>query len=101
MEIFTVGGDTVTISGTTASAATLIAGASLAERTIRIVAPPGNAAIAFITTGNSGAAALTTTGMPILPGTIEVFTIPGAHTHMAVITASSTATLYVTPGKGA
>jgi hypothetical protein len=35
------------------------------------------------------------------PGSIEVFSVPLNATHVAAITASGTATLYVTPGSGA
>lgn len=100
-EVFTNGGATVNVAGTTSTSSVQVAAAALQERTVRVVAPAGNAAVAFIRFGDSTVVAATTTSMPILPGTIEVFTLPGTHTHMAVITASLTATVYATPGKGA
>jgi hypothetical protein len=39
-------------------------------------------------------------GAPIQPGTQVSHTIPNGHTHVAFITASGTATVYVTPGQG-
>lgn len=47
-----------------------------------------------------GSAVVATTGnMPVLPGTVEVFT-KGAYDRVAAITASGTATIYFTAGEG-
>jgi hypothetical protein len=61
----------------------------------------GADAVAFITFGDSTVTAATATGIPLGPGAIEVFSVPLNATHIAAITASGTATLYVTPGEGA
>lgn len=54
-------------------------------------------AIAFITFGTSAVtAALTDT--PVLPGTVQVFTIPPGTTHVAAI--GTAGTLYLTRGDG-
>lgn len=52
-----------------------------------------------LVTSSAGTAA--TTDTPIGAGVTETFTRdPGSHTHIAAITASSTATLYATVGDG-
>lgn len=99
-EVFTNGGATVSVAGTTSTDKVQVAVAGTAERTVRVASPAANAT-AFIRFGDSTVVATTTTSMPLLPGTVEVFTVPGTHTHMAVITATGTATVYATPGKGA
>lgn len=53
---------------------------------------------AFISWGGSGVTATTSTGVAIAPGTVEVLTLNGAY--VAGITASGTATLYITEGSG-
>lgn len=54
--------------------------------------------IAFIENGGSGVTAAVATGIPIAPGAVEVICLPS--THIAAITGSSTAVLYLTPGSG-
>lgn len=54
----------------------------------------------FVAFGNSAITTAATTGMPIPAGGVEVFEIGPAVTHVAAITASSTATLYATSGRG-
>ncbi len=91
-------GATVTVSATTASAATAM---SLpAARQVMITAPAGNGGIAFIKFGASDVVATVAASCPVLPGAIPIFTVPSTATHIAVITGSSTATLYVTSGDG-
>ena len=51
----------------------------------------------FVACGDVTVVATTAAGMPIAPGTVEVI---GCLSHLAGITASGTATLYVTPGSG-
>jgi hypothetical protein len=55
--------------------------------------------IAFIAFGTSAVTAAVT-DTPILPGTVQVFTIPHSVTHVAAIGTAST-TLYFTSGEGA
>lgn len=52
----------------------------------------------FIACGDVTVVATTAAGLPIAPGTIEI--IGCNQTHLAGITLSGTATLYVTPGTG-
>ncbi|WP_430438989.1 hypothetical protein [Shinella sp.] len=40
------------------------------------------------------------TDTPVLPGTVEIFTIPTGMTHVAGITSTGTATVYFTAGDG-
>lgn len=57
--------------------------------------------IVFVEFGDSTVAATTTTGMPILPNTVESFMLNASQTHIAAITAASTAVIYFTTGLGA
>jgi len=52
----------------------------------------------FVNCGDVTVVATTATGMPVAPGSVEV--IGCQNTHIAGITASGTATVYVTPGTG-
>jgi hypothetical protein len=61
----------------------------------------GADAVCFVEFGDSSVTAAASTGMRMGPGSIEVFSIPLGATHVAAITASGSATLYVTPGAGA
>lgn len=90
-----------TVSATSAgsaSAATSFRTAGANRRQFRIVSPSTNA-IAFLRLGNAAASpTATTSDLPILPGTVEVFTVADDHTHFSVY--STGATVYVTPGMG-
>lgn len=82
-----------TVSGASASVA-LGAGGGLQ---VMVTSDPANS-IAFIKFGESAVtAALTDT--PILPGTVQVFTIAATTTHVAAI--GTAGTLYFTGGDGA
>lgn len=94
-------GPTSTLGVTAASGRVALATPRGAQ--IRVVSAPGGQT-AFIKFGDSTVTAAVT-DMPILPGAIETFTVPLAtpqalFTHVAAITASSTATLYFTSGDG-
>ncbi|MEI6283071.1 MAG: hypothetical protein WCP82_10225 [Alphaproteobacteria bacterium] len=64
-----------------------------------LVTAPAGGAIAFIRWGASPQTAVTT-DTPILPGSVQIFTIPSTATTVAAITGSSTQTLYLTVGQG-
>jgi hypothetical protein len=53
---------------------------------------------AFIACGDVSVVATTGSGMPVAPGTVEVVGCVG--TYVAAITASGTASIYLTPGTG-
>ena len=53
---------------------------------------------AFIVCGEATVVATTAAGIPVAPGSVEVLGCGG--TFVAALTASGTATLYVTPGAG-
>jgi hypothetical protein len=95
-------GSTVNLSAGTSSArvakATLPAGSS-ASHELRIV--NSGTIIVFVEFGDSTVAATTTTGLPILPNTVESFMLNASQTHIAAITAASTAVIYFTTGLGA
>lgn len=92
-------GPTVSIAVTTTSGSALLGVPDTkAGCSIRVASAAGGQ-IAFIRFG-SGAPTAVATDMPILPGTVEIFTVGPAITHVAAITATATATLYFTPGQG-
>ena len=55
----------------------------------------------FVAFGGSAIDATVAAGIPLLPGTAEVFTLTTEQTNIAGITASGTATIYATAGRGA
>jgi ABC-type uncharacterized transport system YnjBCD substrate-binding protein len=54
----------------------------------------------FVATGVGSATAVSASSMSVLPGTVEVFTIPENHTHVAAITAAGSTTVRVYRGYG-
>ena len=95
MTSFTAGATTpVSCSVTTANGAFSGTG-----KTVRLY-NAGLVAVFFkLATSSAGTAAATDT--PLAPGVTEKFTRdPNLHTHIAALTASSTATLYATVGDG-
>lgn len=97
MTAFRPSGSTVTLSATTTTSGAAIGGAS-PSTTIRLVSPPTNTLV-FVEFGGPSVTS-TTAKMPILPGSIEIFLVSDDLTHIAGITASGSATIYVTPGEG-
>lgn len=83
------------VTGTTGN----VAMSKPAGRQIMVTSLAANAAT-FIAFGTSAAVEAAVTDTPILPGTVNVFTVPSAWTHVAAITATGTATLYFTSGDG-
>lgn len=92
------GAATVTIAVTTSSASVAIGNQTDVGGASVRVANTGTG-LAFIAFGK-GSATATTSGLPILPGTVEAFEI-GSATYVAAITATGSTTLYFTPGMGA
>ena len=87
---------TVNIAATTSSARVAVNTAPTG-RNLRI--HNAGAALVFFEFGGSGINAAVATGIPIPAGAVEIFRTIGSH--VAAITASGTATLYITPGEGA
>jgi hypothetical protein len=85
--------DTAAISATTNSASAALTGSGNSVRVF--VTGTGQAFIQF---GDSNVTA-TTSKMPVAAA-IESFGLPDGVTHIAAITASGTATVYATRGKG-
>lgn len=54
----------------------------------------------FIATGDGSVTAVLDESMPVFSGSVESFAIPEKHTHVAAITRTSTATVYVVRGYG-
>ncbi len=70
------------------------------EQQVMVSALSGNSAVAFIRFGISTVTATTAVDTPILPGTVQLFAVGPAPTHVAVVSGSA-ATLYFTCGHGA
>ncbi len=94
-------GNSVTITVTASSAATILP-LSTGARQIRVSSLAANA-ISFIAFGTASTTVVipttTTNGCPILPGTVEMFTVGAGVTHVAVIGTLNN-TLYFTSGDG-
>jgi hypothetical protein len=89
---------TISVSNSSSSTAISIPSTSPGSLTARFYnAGPQTV---FVVWGVGAQTASTSTSMPIPSGNTETFSI-GVSDHVGAITASSTATLYVTPGLGA
>lgn len=82
-----------TVTGSTAQVA-------LGKPTNQVmVTSPSGGAIAFIKFGSDSTVTAAVTDIPILPGTIQIFSIATTQTNVAAIGTSGT-TLYFTSGEG-
>jgi hypothetical protein len=99
MPVFRPMGATVNLAVTTTSGAQALTTSLNSREEVRIV--NAGTVIVFIAFGASGVTTTAAAGMPILPGTAETFEVGADETHVAAITASGTATLYATTGRGA
>ncbi len=88
-----------TVNAAVGTSSTFIPLPKLGVQAIRVVNVGTN--VIFIEQVESAAtAASLTTGIPVLPNTVEVFTYPNDKVGIAVISASAGNTVYVTPGEG-
>jgi hypothetical protein len=85
-----------TVTGTTARVQITIAATHGYQL---MVTSPAGGAIAFIAFGSATVEAAVT-DTPILPGTVQIFTVPASTLYVAAIGTSGT-TLYFTSGDGA
>jgi len=92
----TDGAATVTLAATATTGRVQIQSAAGGTQNVRVY-NAGTVAV-FINCGDVTVVATTAAGLPIAPGTVEV--LGCNQTHIAGITASGTASLYVTPGTG-
>ena len=90
---------TVVVACTTTSGSTRVALVGNAKNCI-IQSAFDSPSMAFVEFGSSTVTAATTTGFPMQPGAILDLQVPRGATHIAGITAASTATVYVTTGDG-
>ncbi len=90
---------TVTVAATTSSGSTRVALSMSGCHQLRIK-NIDTTNVAFINFGGASVTAALATGMPIGAGETVGITVPEEWTHAAAITASSTATVYLTPGNG-
>ena len=88
-------GATVAISASTTSADEAITSGTYQ---LRIVNP--TAVVAFVKTGEGSALTATSADFPVAGGESVIIRKPSNHNIVAVILASSTGTVYVTPGEG-
>ncbi len=86
-----------TVSRTVTATTARVALPSLAGNQVRVASPATNT-VAFIKFGDATVEAVGT-DMPILPGTVEVFTVQPSFTNVAAIGTTGT-TLYFTAGDG-
>lgn len=90
---------TVNAAVTTSSAALAFgSGGSIGTKSVRIANVGSNTI--FITFGTGSATAATTTSLPMLGNTVEVFTVNADNTHVAHISGAAGNTIYVTVGEG-
>lgn len=91
--------ETATVSVTTTTGRTAL-GTNFTENRSRhsMLSNDGSETV-FVRFGDSTVEA-TTADVPLLAGTVQVFSPPADATHIAAITASGTSTLYVTAGEG-
>lgn len=92
----TDGAATVTLAATATTGRVQIQAAAGGTQNVRVY-NAGTGAV-FINCGDVTVVATTAAGLPIAPGTVEI--IGCNQTHVAGITATGTATLYLTPGTG-
>lgn len=71
---------------------------SQGEYQLRVVNPVGNPMV-FLKFGGSAVAAAAT-DIPMLPGTIEVFSLSSAQQFMSALSATGSGTVYATLGRG-
>lgn len=92
-------GASVTLAATTTSGTSSATALPLPTNRQVLVSNAGTVA-AFVQFGTSTVEALVATSLPVLAGSNLVLTLPAAVTHVAAITGTSTATVYVTVGHG-
>lgn len=101
LQPFSIAGDTVTRSVTTSSARVALTQAPSSPAELTVIVFNEGPSTAFVKFGSSTVTAAVASGHPIAAGASEVFSVNAtANTHLAAITAASTATLYVTSGAG-
>lgn len=93
---FTPTPPTVSIAGTTSSARSVLTNSPVKSKDVLLY--NSGTTLAFFRFGDSSVVA-TTTDTPLPPGTLPIF-FAGDNTHVAVIMASGTATIYATSGFG-
>lgn len=91
---------TKTISATSVSSATAVAAPTTPPPLFSLEITNAGAATVFLEFGDGSTTAAVATGYPVLSGQTKVVTLPMSATHVAAITASGTATVYVTTGRG-
>lgn len=96
--VFRPVGATVTRAVTTTSANVARTAFGFSNEPCRIRVANVGSVVAFVEFGGNAVAATVAASIPILPNTVEIFEIRGDETHVAAITASSTATVYLTTG---
>lgn len=90
---------TVNLVVGTASTSLAVPDVPFGTRALRIANIGTQVVFIELTTGTAIAASLTTS-VPLLPGSVEVFTLANDITHVATIAAATGSTLYITYGEG-
>lgn len=88
-----------TVNAAVGTSSSFVALPKLGVQAIRVANVGAN--VIFIEQVESAAtAASVTTSVPMLPNTVEVFTFPNDKVGVAVISAATGNTVYITPGEG-
>jgi len=93
---FQPGGPTVTLAVTGTTARVQVQASGTGSPNIRVY-NSGTVAV-FLACGDVAVTALTTTSMPVAPGSVEI--VHCGQTYVAGISAGTAATVYLTPGSG-
>lgn len=104
-ELFAFGGNTIALNVTTALAAVSLGGTTGQQGKVLRIWNSGDVPVFIATGADSATAAIPANGtpangMPIAPGATIGISLQGSQTHIAAITASGAATIYVTQGSG-
>lgn len=90
--------NTVNLAVTATSQLLAIPNTAHGTRSLRIVNSGSQTVfVDFVTTTGT---AVATTSMPLLAGTVELFTFGNDITHVSAIAAATGSTIYITPGEG-
>jgi hypothetical protein len=89
---------TYTISAGASATSQQIKSKTGGEATVRIVVPSSGAMV-YVAFGDSLVQA-SSSSMPVLPGTFEVFGLTPGETYISVLSSGATTNVYVTVGRG-
>jgi hypothetical protein len=92
--------NTANAAATTASLTTALVLPLTVPRRMQVRVFNAGTGTAYIRFGVSGVTTTVAAGVPVPPGTIEVYSVPEGTTHVATITGTGTASVFFTAGEG-